>query len=253
MKSRLAKICPLLPFALLLAAFPIFAESGKYRIDGKSYCKQIFDDKGNQISHFANWELIEKFFVSPDGTKMLVYHRPDKAKAFLITLYDLQDGTIVAEVEPGWYCRDVRWTKDYLIYIWGTSGGGTRFEYRDYETLEVVRVLNTRIFLEFPEENVLVEKPDFGDGKCTFYNYSDGTKIKTIDFKERLLRRLLASDEPKIKALEGTGKGFSIGGTYIVDVRKVGNRKYSFNLDYIFLIEGDEESEERSLTMEIEI
>ena len=253
MKARLAKICSILPFALILAAFPIFAESGKYKIDGKSYCKQIFDDKGNQISHFANWELIENFFVSPDETKMLVYHRPDKAKAFLITLYDLQGGTLVAEVEPGWHCDDVRWTKDYLIYIWGTSGGGTRFEYRNYETLEVVRVLNARIFFEFPEENVLIEKPDFGGGKCTFYNYSDGSEIKTVDFKERLFRKLWASDEPKIKALAGTGKGIFVGGTYIVDVRKVGNRKYSFDLDYVFFVEDDEEGEERSLTMEIEI
>ena len=142
---------------------------------------------------------------------------------------------------------------EYEKDISDSGGGGTRFEYRNYETLEVVRVLKARIFFEFPEENVLIEKPDFGGGKCTFYNYSDGSEIKTVDFKERLFRKLWASDEPKIKALAGTGKGIFVGGTYIVDVRKVGNRKYSFDLDYVFFVEDDEEGEERSLTMEIEI
>lgn len=132
---------------VLLSAFMAFAQSEKYRIDGKTYCKQIFDNHGNQVSHFANWELIENFFVSPDESKMLVYHRPDKAKAFLITLYDLSTKRVIAEVEPGWHCSDVRWTSDYLIYIWATSGGGTRFDYMDYNTLELVRELNARIFL----------------------------------------------------------------------------------------------------------
>ena len=87
-------------FLTILLAFAFSAcekREPKYRIDGKSYCKQIFDERDNQITHFKNWELIENFYVSPDNKKMLVYHRPDKSPAFLITLYDLQSGKVVAE------------------------------------------------------------------------------------------------------------------------------------------------------------
>lgn len=98
-------------FSLLIINSLIFSQESKYRIDGKSYSKQIYDENNNRITNFKNWELVQDFYISPDNKKMLVYHRPNKAKAFLMTLYDLKTNKIIAECEPGWACQDVKWTK----------------------------------------------------------------------------------------------------------------------------------------------
>ena len=82
----------------------VLAQESKYRIDGKSYNKQIYDDNNNQITEFENWEYIKDFYISPNNKKMLVYHKPDKAKAYLMSLYDLESRSLTAECEPGWAC-----------------------------------------------------------------------------------------------------------------------------------------------------
>ena len=247
-----------LDFILLVEQYKLNEENDgkpKYRIDGKSYNKQIFDDKNNQITNFANWELIQDFYVSPDETKMLVYHRPDKAKAFLITLYNLQTKKIIAEVEPGWGCYGIQWTKDYLIYIWRTSGGGVRYEYRDYETLAIEKVVQSYLFFQDLEENLLIDIKYFTAGLrdgIIAYNYSDGTKLKSIKIIDDLYKMVWASDEPRIKAIKGTGKGISVNCDCIYDFHKTGKRKYQFKLDYYFCIEGEEEFEDRTTEMEID-
>jgi len=102
---------------LIVISLSVFTQEIKFRIDGKLYNKQIYDENNNQITNFKNWELIQDFYISPDNKKMLVYHRPDKAKAFLMTLYNLKTKKIIAECEPGWACDDVKWTKNYLIKV----------------------------------------------------------------------------------------------------------------------------------------
>jgi len=215
-------------FSLLIINSLIFSQVSKYRIDGKSYSKQIYDENNNRITNFKNWELIQDFYISPDNKKMLVYHRPNKAKAFLMTLYDLKTNKIIAECEPGWACQDVKWTKDYLIKVWGTSGGGTRFEYRSYKNLSIVRVVTSYYPFEDVEDNVLIN-PDSVMRKIEFYNYSDGTEIKTIDC---------------VKELED--KNIYAGWIQIRKVRKVGKRKYEFDIEGGFAIEGKEGEEFQS-------
>ena len=247
-------------FAMIFAAgvslVSAQGNSEKYRIDGKSHSKQIFDYKNKQITHFANWELIENFFVSPDESKLLVYHRPNKAKAFLITLYDLPSGKQIAETEPGWACRDIRWTKDYLIYIWATSGGGTRFEYRSYKSLKIEKGVQSYLFFEDEEEDLLFDTQYFGGNAnlgVAVYKFSDGSHIKTFDFIDELYKKVWTSGEPKIKAAEENKKGIFVHIDSISNFRKTGNRKYAFELDYVFATEDDEQCEDRSLTMEIEL
>ncbi len=213
-------------FAILLfSVSSVFAQESKYRIDGKSYSKQIYDENNNQITNFKNWELIQDFYISPDNKKMLVYHRPDKAKAFLMTLYDLESKKIIAECEPGWACDDIKWTKDFLIKVWGTSGGGTRFEYRRYEDLSIVRVVTSYIPFKDVEDNVLID-PDSMMRKIVFYNYADGTELKTFDC---------------IKELEE--KNIYASWIQIGDIRKTGKGKYIFNVSGTLNIEGREDEE----------
>lgn len=245
-------------FALAFSAISAFSQekSERFRIDGKPYDKQIFDDEDNQITHFSNWELIEKFFVSPDESKMLVYHRPDKAKAFLLTLYDLRGRKKIAEAEPGCACRDVRWTKDYIIHIWATSGGGTRFVYCSYKTLKAEKVVQSYLFFEDEEEDLLFDTQFFGENAnlgIAAYKFSDGSRIKTFSFIDELYKRTWASDEPKIKAAKANGSGIFVHIDSISNFRKVGKRKYSLELGYVFATEDDERCEDRSISMEIEI
>ena len=205
---------------LIVISLSVFAQEIKFRIDGKLYNKQIYDENNNQITNFKNWELIQDFYISPDNKKMLVYHRPDKAKAFLMTLYNLKTKKIIAECEPGWACDDVKWTKNYLIKVWGTSGGGIRFEYRSYEDLSIVRVVNSYHPFEDVEGNILID-PDSMMKKIVFYHYSDGTEIKTIDcIKELADKKIYAA------------------WIHITEVQKVGKRKYKFYIEGNLNIEG---------------
>lgn len=117
--------------ALIVISLSVFTQEIKFRIDGKPYNKQIYDENNNQITNFKNRELIQDFYISPDNKKMLVYHRPDKAKAFRMTLY---------------------------------NGGGIRFEYRSYEDLSIVRVVSSYYPFEDVEGNILIN-PDSNDEK----------------------------------------------------------------------------------------
>ena len=220
--------------ALIVISLSVFAQEIKFRIDGKPYNKQIYDENNNQITNFKNWELIQDFYISPDNKKMLVYHRPDKAKAFLMTLYNLETQKIIAECEPGWACHDVKWTKNYLIKVWSTSGGGIRFEYRRYEDLSIVRVVNSYYPFEDVEDNILINQ-DSMLKKIVFYHYSDGTEIKTIDCIKELA-------DKKIYA----------GWIQINEVNKVGKLKYKFYIEGNLNIEGRQE-EEFQTVIEIEI
>lgn len=222
-------------FAILLfSVSSVFAQESKYRIDGKSYSKQIYDENNNQITNFKNWELIQDFYISPDNKKMLVYHKPDKAKAYLMTLYDLEPIQIIAECEPGWACHDIKWTKDFLIKVWGTSGGGTRFEYRSYKDLSIVREVVSYHPFEDVEDSILIN-PDSTMRKIEFYNYSDGTEIKTIDCIKELAE-----------------KNIYAGWIQINEVRKVGKRKFEFYIEGNLSIEG-RENEEFQTVLELKL
>ena len=212
----------------------VLAQESKYRIDGKSYNKQIYDDNNNQITEFENWEYIKDFYISPNNKKMLVYHKPDKAKAYLMSLYDLESRSLTAECEPGWACDDIKWTKDFLIKVWGTSGGGTRFEYRSYEDLSIIRVVTSYIPFEDVEDDILID-PDSMMRKIVFHRYTDGTLIKEFDC---------------IKAL--AEKGIYTNCIQIQDTIKIGKRKYEFHIEGTLNIEGRED-EEFQTVLEIEI
>ena len=215
-------------FLTILLAFAFSAcekREPKYRIDGKSYCKQIFDERDNQITHFKNWELIENFYVSPDNKKMLVYHRPDKSPAFLITLYDLQSGKVVAECEPGWACFGVRWTKDYLIYTWATIGGGERFDYMDYKNLNLEKEINGPCFYEDPEDDILIGYAENVALSVDFYEYSTGREIKSVSVTEDFERE---NDHVHITRS-------------VSDVTNVGKRKYK--IEVCCFVDGKEDED----------
>ena len=219
---------------LLFTFSLIFAQESKYRIDGKSYNKQIYDENNNQITEFKDWEYIHAFYISPDNKKMLVYHKPDKAKAYLMSLYDLESRTLIAECEPGWACDDIKWTKDFLIKVWGTSGGGTRFEYRSYDDLSIIRVVTSYIPFEDVEDDILID-PDSMMRKIGFYNYTDGTLIKEFDCIKALAEKKIYASWIQIN-----------------DIIKVGKRKYEFHIEGTLNIEGRED-EEFQTVLEIEI
>lgn len=221
---------------ILLNFSPIYAQSSEYRIDGKPYCKQIYDDRNNQITSFKDWELIEDFFVSPDKTKMLVYHRPDKSRAFFITLYDLKNNNIIAECEPGWACFGVIWTDDYLIYKWATSGGGMRFEYRNYQTLTVEKSVTAYFPFEDVENNVLICASHFiSNDDVTFHNLSDGSLIKTVNLQNELLK-----------------KNIYANGISMSSIKKTGIKKYKFTFLYYRVDENDQE-EDHQIALEFEL
>jgi len=222
---------------IVLAALSLSActKNTEYRIDGETYNKQIFDARNRQITNFKNWELISDFFVSPDGKKMLVYHRPDKSRAFLITLFDLPHRKIIAECEPGWACSGVRWTEDYLIYVWATTGGGTNFEYRNYNNLAVEKTINAFLPFEDQEDNILIGASYFyGEPKVVFYNYSSGAEIKAFDCVEEL-----------------KSKGINANYTRIDDIRKTGKSRYEFDVMYCSDPENMEEELQTVLELEL--
>ena len=211
--------------ALSISLF--FAQEAKYRIDGKSYNKQIYDEHNNQITHYKNWERIDGLYISPDNEKMLVWHRPDKARAYVITLYDLRTNSIIAECEPGYACFGVRWTPDYLIYMWATTGGGKRFEYRSYTDLAVEKTVTAYFPFEDSEDDILIEASYFyGDNTVVFHNFSDGSTIKTIDIIEELKKQDIHAS-----------------GANITDIKKTGKRTYTFYIQCSLGSEGNDDKD----------
>ena len=227
---------------ICVAVLPLFADE-KIKSDGN----KIFDDKNN---------LGENTFVSPDGSKELVCHRQDESGDCLISLYDLRSKKLIAESKNQWWCRGVRWTDDYLVYTWATTGGGWRFEYRNYKNLSVEKLVTSYHPFEDPDENLLFDtnymclNSDIG---IAAYNYSDGNTIKVFSFIDELYRNLWKSDEPKITSLEKSGKGIFAHISSIENFSKTGKGKYSFIMNYVFQVEDDEEPEYRSAVMEIEL
>ncbi len=220
----------------VIRLFPVFADDAEFKLGGKWYCRQVFDGNGRQVTQFKNWELISDFFVSPERDRLLVYHRPDKARAFLITLYDLRSGNIIAEVEPGWACFGIYWMKDYLVYKWATTGGGTRFEYRSYKTLAVEKTVTAFFPFEDEEDDILIESSYFyGDKKIVFRKFSDGSEIKSFDIAEELSK-----------------KGINTSGAGVSDIEKAGKRKYKFSVGYNPLEEG-RDNEDCQADFELEL
>lgn len=174
----------------------------KVEVKGPSYNQQVYikSSQGDvRVTNFGKWELIESLFVSPDEKKLLVYHKPDKGKSFVISLYDLEKNKLIAEAKPGWACHGVRWTDNYIIYEWGTSGGGHRLEYRDYN-LKVIRVINSYRWFFDVDSDVVIALPHYSaeDGEINSYKYSDGTQIKTTNFTEKLGESYICSEVKKI-------------------------------------------------------
>lgn len=220
--------------ALIIRILPVFAEDSEFRLGGKWYCRQVFDGNGRQITNFRNWELISDYFVSPERDKLLVYHRPDKARAFLITLYDLRTGNIIAEREPGWACFGVSWMKEHLVYKWATTGGGMRFEYRNYKTLDVEKTVTAFFPFEDEEDDILIESSYFyADRKIVFRKFSDGSEIRTLDLADELSKR-----------------GIYTSGAGVSDIEKTGKRKYKITVGYNPSEEGRENED---CTTEIEL
>jgi len=230
------KKCLIVLLILLNSLFSLYALESKYRIDGKSYNKQIFDDQNNQITNFKNWELITAFYVSPDNTKMLVYHRPDKSKAYLITLYDLKSKKILAECEPGFACFGVQWTDNYLIYKWGATGRGMSFEYRNYDNLKVEKTVTALISFEDFEDDILIKSSYFYfEKEIIFHKYSDGTVLKTVDCVEELRH-----------------KGIDTNAISVFGIEKTGKRKYKFSISY-YLSSNGKEDEVHEMVLELKL
>ncbi len=213
-------------------SFSIFVLAKEYKIDGSEYSKQIFDEENNQVTKFKNWELIQSFYVSPDCSKMLVYHRPDKAKAFLFTLYDLSSNSVIAETEPGWACQEIQFTDDYLIWIWGTSGGGTRYVYLNYKDLSVYKVITSYYYIGDIEHNQLITWNYHGDYSSKdevfyvfFYNYTNANETDKISqtFLAKKIHEQIADAD------------IAISGIHIEDFEKIGQNKYKITVSYCSL------------------
>jgi hypothetical protein len=198
---------------IFLFLFVLYSESGnsqelwkddpeKVEVKGPSYNQQVYvkSSRGDLIvTNFRKWELIRSLFVSPDEKKLLVYHKPDKGKSFVISLYDLEKNKLIAEAKPGWSCYGVRWSENYIIYEWATSGGGHRLEYRDYN-LKVIRVINSYRWFFDVDSDFVIALPHYSaeSGEINIYRYSDGAQIKTTNFTEKLGESYICTDCKKI-------------------------------------------------------
>jgi WD40 repeat protein len=154
----------------------------------------------SQITNYGYWELIDKCFVSPDKTKLLVYHKSDKSKVFFLTLYDIKTKEIISEIKPGWYCSNILWTEDYIIYEWRTSGGGTRLDYYTY-LLEFINEINSYHFFFDIESNIVIGLPIYSaeDGIIDIYQFDNGKLIKSISFVNELCGNYVCNEIKKIE------------------------------------------------------
>lgn len=197
---------------LLLGLFSLHASDkkktrfGDVYISGPKNDKQVF--LANNLNHvrvtnYNKWELIETLFISPDDSKLLVYHRPDQSQTFLISLYDLKSAQLIAEVAPGWACRGIHWLSDSIIFVWGTTGGGTRFRYYDYKLSYQTEIQSYNFYIDSKSDRVIGLPMNAAEnGIISIFEFSTGKKLSEINFSPELGELYTCSNIERVKAMK---------------------------------------------------
>ncbi|AAS70177.1 hypothetical protein GS518_07870 [Leptospira interrogans] len=177
-------------------------KDGEIVVNGKAYNRQIYF-RHKKLSHFANWENIEKLFLSPDKKSLVVYHRADKEKFYRLTLFrfETRNHTLVRSIQPGMACHDLFWYRDKIIFKTGTTGGGTYLTYYD-KNLKKINEINSYHFYVDRSLGIALASPVYGpdDGKFWIYSLYSGKIIETFDYKKEMNENYTITDLKKIGA-----------------------------------------------------
>ncbi|WP_235596795.1 hypothetical protein [Leptospira alstonii] len=179
-------------------------KDGEIVVKGKAYNRQIYFKHGKitrKLSHFANWENLDKLFLSPDKKELVVYHRADKEKFYRLTLFRLEkrNQTSIRSIRPGMACHNLFWYKDKIIFETGTTGGGTYLTYYD-KNLKKINEINSYNFYIDPSLGIALGQPVHGpdDGKFWIYSLHSGKVIETFDYKKEMNGLYQVTDLKKI-------------------------------------------------------
>ncbi len=163
---------------------------GKVYVAGSKGSIQLFVHQSNntyQLSHYSRWETIDKLFVSPDDKYLLVYHRANKEKNYLVTLYELKSRVVIGNAAPGLACNDVKWFHGKILFISGATGSGTFVLAYNYKLKKLFDMNVGYLFIDTKNE-ICFSYPVYSadDGIFTLYSLDTGEKKSSFDFKEKI-------------------------------------------------------------------
>lgn len=144
-------------------------------------------NKVHQLSNFSNWEKIESLFVSPNKKYLIAYHKADKKSHYRVTLFDIDKRVAIADTAPGMACDDIQWFKDRILFITGTTGGGTIVYVYNYNLKKLFDMGGGRLFIDV-KNGISFSYPTYSadDGMFTEYDLNTGAKIRDFNFKKEV-------------------------------------------------------------------
>jgi hypothetical protein len=167
---------------------PIKFSSGKIYVGGKKSERQIyFEQQGTAkaITNFKSWEDIDIILLSKDEKMLLVHHKPNKVRAFKLSIIDMQSLKIIKSITPG-YSGNLFWTKNNnILHVWGCGSPCVEFKLynKKFETLSEG---SEACLKEFVDKNIIVSVPCVSacDGIFRIWSLDDGKVLVKKDFNK---------------------------------------------------------------------
>ncbi|WP_246813878.1 hypothetical protein [Leptospira gomenensis] len=214
-------------------ADPIKSSSNEIHvfINGTGYDRQIYFRKGNlirQISRFSHWENIGKFVVSPDKSRLVVYHRKNDEKSFRLSVFDLEkkNHPLLSSFHPGMACHDLFWYADRIFFRTGTTGGGTFLWIYDKNLYRIGEIRSFALHID-TVLGIAIGSPVYptDEGIFKIYNLFSGKTLEIFDYNKEVgefyrtleLRKTKSDDRFKI---EVTGFNTNRKRTFIKKIPK---------------------------------
>lgn len=124
--------------------------------------------KQHNITMFRPWEEIEKVLLSPDDHYMMVRHKPQLGRSYLLSVYDLKTLRLIKRIAPG-YGGGLNWNNRHqIIHQWGCGTNCGNFRIYDLQLNELFFTFSTGGFLLSPEKNFLIQYSMIGNRICVY-------------------------------------------------------------------------------------
>lgn len=178
-KIVLLFVCFLLPTIVYSTETATIRSSrGDFFISGKQSNRQVFvkqDGTTRQITNFGPWENIDEILLSKDESLLLINHRPNRARAYQLSVYDAKSLAHLKSITPG-FGGSLFWTKNNRILLrFGCGSPCTVFQLYD-SNLQKIAGTSEGCMQEFIDADVIVSIPCLYamEGIFKIWSLSDG-------------------------------------------------------------------------------
>jgi len=117
----------------------------------------IEDGKETNLTDFDQWTVVEDLEISKDKKYFFFRHKPAKAKAYKLTVYDLENVSEMGEIVPG-YGGTFGWNElNQIIHWWGCGTNCSNLRVYDPFLEEQFFALSSGGFMFSPNKNFVFQ------------------------------------------------------------------------------------------------